>query len=68
MNSRLKALPLKGKYQVSVKRRLVGLVGEKPIVNCKIVVIKVEALWDTGCQVSMVDQSWVNSTHPVAGN
>jgi hypothetical protein len=66
MDSRLKALPLKEKCQVSVKRRLVGLVGEKPIVHCRIGVTEAEALWDTGAQVSMVDKSWVNSTHPDA--
>ena len=36
MNRRLTALPLKEKNPVPVKRKLVGLVGEKPIIHCVI--------------------------------
>ncbi len=66
MDRRLAALPLKEKSQVSVKRRLVSLVGEKPVINCKIGDEKSEALWDTGAQVSMIDKTWLTNTHPDA--
>ena len=66
MNQRLAALPLKEKSQVSVKRRLIGLVGEKPMVKCQIGGKSSEALWDTGAQVSMVDKIWLGKNHPTA--
>ena len=64
MNTRLKALPLREKTQVSLKRRLVGLVGEKPIVHCQLGGEESEALWDTGAMVSMVNKTWLLQNHP----
>ena len=64
MANRLSQLPLREKNQVPVKRKLVSLVGEKPIVNCLLNGEKAEALWDTGAMVSMVDRTWLDSHFP----
>ena len=64
MNNRLKALPLREKTQVSLKRRLVSLVGEKPIVRCQLGGEDSDALWDTGAMVSMVNKTWLMENHP----
>ncbi len=64
MNKRLAALPLREKTQVPMKRKLVSLVGEKPIVNCRLSGKESEALWDTGAMVSMVDKPWLEENHP----
>ena len=51
--------------QVSQHSELVGLVGEKAVVNCVLggkVVTK--ALWDTGAMVSMVDKDWLALNFP----
>ena len=56
LNDRLSVLPLREKTQVSVKNKLVRLVGEKPLINCQLNKTCFEALWDTGAMVSMVSQ------------
>ena len=66
MNKRLAALPIREKNQVSLKRKLVSLVGEKPIVNCIIGGKKSEALWDTGAMVSVVNTDWLAEKYPSA--
>ena len=66
MEKRLSALPLREKTQVRLKRRLVSLMGEKPIVNCKLNNKNIEALWDTGAMVSMVDRKWLEKNNPEA--
>ena len=66
MNKRLAALPIREKNQVSLKRKLVSLVGEKPIVNCFIDGQKSEALWDTGAMVSVVNTDWLAEKYPCA--
>jgi hypothetical protein len=66
MEKRLSALPLREKTQVRLKRRLVSLVGEKPIVNCKLNNKNFEALWDTGAMVSMVERQWLEDNNPEA--
>ena len=43
------------------KARLVGLVGEKCEVKCSIGGQSVNALWDTGAQVSLIDKNWLDS-------
>ena len=37
------------------KKKLVRLVGEKPVVSCNLGARKTEVLWDTGSMVSLVD-------------
>ena len=64
MSNRLKALPLKENNQVPLKRKLVSLVGEKPLVNCQLGGKDCEALWDTGAQVSLVNLSWLQNNYP----
>ena len=66
VRNRLKALPLKPENQVPIKRKLVSLVGEKPIVKCQLGGQNCEALWDTGAQVSLVNKSWLQSNHPTS--
>ena len=55
---------MREKNQVSLKRKLVSLVGEKPIVHCKLNGEDSEALWDTGAQVSIVNKDWLIDTYP----
>ena len=50
--------------QVTVKNRLVSLVGEKPILNCQINNAECKALWDTGSMVSMVGKEWMEENFP----
>ena len=65
-NDRLSVLPLREKTQVSVKNKLVRLVGEKPLINCRLNKTCFEALWDTGAMVSMVSQEWLDQHFPSA--
>ena len=64
MDKRLVALPLREKTQVPLKRRLVSLVGEKPIVHCKLGGENRDALWDTGAMVSMISKTWLAENYP----
>ena len=48
------------------KKKLVGLVGEKPKLNCILSAKKAELLWDTGSMVSLVDRDWLNDNFPDA--
>ena len=66
LNDRLSVLPLREKTQVSVKNKLVRLVGEKPLINCRLNKTCFEALWDTGAMVSMVSQEWLDQHFPSA--
>ena len=43
------------------KRKLVELVGERCLIECTINGVSGDALWDTGAQVSLVSNSWVDS-------
>ena len=50
--------------QVKLKHQLIRLVGEKPLVNCKLSGSNTLALWDTGAQVSMVEKDWCQQNFP----
>ena len=47
-----------------IRRKLVSLVGEKPMVACALEGLKCEALWDTGAMVSMVSKTWLKNNLP----
>ena len=40
--------------------KLLRLIGEQCKVTCQLNDVQVEALWDTGAQVSMVDRKWLD--------
>ena len=44
--------------------KLVKLVGEKPLLNCRLDGKSVDVLWDTGSMVSLVGQKWVQDNFP----
>ena len=52
--------------QVKAKNRLVRLVGEKPMLQCKLNGVECSALWDTGSMVSIVSSSWFRNLFPDA--
>ena len=47
-----------------IRRKLISLVGEKPMVVCKLEGEDCEALWDTGAMVSMVCREWLRTRYP----
>ena len=49
---------------VNTKRKVMKLVGEKPMLTCRLDGKQVELLWDTGSMVSLVDRAWVNENFP----
>ena len=51
------------------KKKLVRLVGEKPVVSCNLGAKRtgVTCLWDTGSMVSLVDRKWLLKNYPEAG-
>ena len=48
------------------KKKLVRLVGEKPVLSCNLGAKKTDVLWDTGSMVSLVDRNWVAVNFPHA--
>ena len=48
------------------KKRLIKLVGEKPVLNCVLGGKKVEVLWDTGSMVCLCDRDWLAENFPEA--
>ena len=46
------------------QRKLVKLVGEKPMLRCKLDEKEFDLLWDTGSMVSLVGRSWVEEYYP----
>ena len=51
-------------FIISVHNRLVSLVGEKPVLKCKLNEVPVKGLWDTGSQVSMINIGWFKDQFP----
>ena len=47
-----------------LRRKLVSLVGDKPMVVCMLEGENCEALWDTGAMVSMVSREWLRANFP----
>ena len=52
------------KVNASLQDRLVKLIGEKPVFNCKLNDIESKVLWDTGSMISLVDVDWVRENTP----
>ena len=50
------------------KKKLIRLVGEKPVLSCNLGAKKTNVLWDTGSMVSLVDRRWVALNFPHAKN
>ena len=48
------------------KKKMVKLVGEKPMLRCFLGGKKFDALWDTGSMVSLVDLKWMKEHFPSA--
>ena len=54
------------------RKKLIRLVGDKPVLRCRLGGKEVEVLWDTGSMVSLVDRRWIKRNlpdaiiHPVA--
>ena len=48
------------------KKKLIRLVGEKPVVSCNQGAKKVNILWDTGSMVSLLDRTWLAQNFPNA--
>ena len=46
------------------KRKMMKLVGDKPMLNCQLGGKSFEMLWDTGSMISLVDRSWVRRNFP----
>ena len=51
-------------FDMATKRKMVKLVGEKPMLNCYYGGKSVHVLWDTGSMVSMVDRHWLRENFP----
>ena len=49
---------------VKTRRKLMKLVGEKPMLNCRLDGKEFQMLWDTGSMISMVDRKWVKDNFP----
>ena len=50
----------------ALQRRLVKLIGSKPIFKCVMNEVDSSALWDSGSQISVVDEEWVSNNAPNA--
>ena len=47
-------------------KKIVNLVGEKPMLKCSLGDKDFEVLWDTGSMISLVDRKWVKDNFPGA--
>ena len=47
-----------------VKKKILNLIGEKPMLKCHLGGKKFKLLWDTGSMISMVDRKWVRKHFP----
>ena len=54
------------KMNPHLQNRLVKLIGEKPILKCRLGAVESRVLWDTGSMVSVVDRDWVKENAPNA--
>ena len=46
------------------RKKLIKLIGDKPMVSCRLGGKEVEVLWDTGSMVSLVDRRWIKKNVP----
>ena len=47
-----------------LRKKIMKLVGEKPMLDCFLAKKECQMLWDTGSQISMVDRGWVRKYFP----
>ena len=47
-----------------LKKKLVKLVGDKPMLSCQLGGKSLSVLWDTGSMVSLVDRKWIRKNFP----
>ena len=47
-------------------KKIVNLVGEKPMLKCSLGGKEFQVLWDTGSMISLVDRRWVKENFPEA--
>jgi hypothetical protein len=50
--------------EIKLRDGLVKLVGERPLLKCRVGEAEVEALWDTGAMVSIVSEGWLRQKCP----
>ena len=48
------------------QKKMMNLVGNKPMINCRLGGKDFEMLWDTGSMVSLVDRRWARKNFPDA--
>ena len=46
------------------RKKILNLIGEKPLIKCFLENLMVDALWDTGSMISLVDKQWVDENFP----
>ena len=52
------------KLPFMMKRNLVRLVGERPLVNIFLNGVNVQGLWDTGAMISLMNEDYVHENFP----
>ena len=52
------------KLPFKMKRNLVRLVGERPLVNVFLNGVQVQGLWDTGAMISLMNEDYVQENFP----
>ena len=48
----------------TIRLKIVKLIGEKPLLKCKLDGLDFEVLWDTGSMISLIDLEWAKSNFP----
>ena len=69
LQSRLDAGKVKDvrrKDNVPLQNRLVKLIGNKPLFDCKLDGIDTRVLWDTGSMISLINLLWLRTMFPAA--
>ena len=65
LNKKHKNMSVRGsQIDTKSKRKIVKLIGHKPMLNCYFDGVRFEALWDTGSMISVVTKTWVKSYFP----
>ena len=54
------------KDNVPLQNRLVRLIGNQPLFNCKLDDVDTQVLWDTGSMLSLLDLVWLKERFPEA--
>ena len=59
-------IDIKKDLNTGLRNRLVKLIGSKPLLKCCLDKVESLVLWDTGSQVSVVDDEWLSTHAPNA--